>query len=117
MFAALASMPLPELATLALVAGIPLILGVLAAPLRRRPRAAPPVTSTTVDPEPDIVGQLGLAGQWSSGARQLEEGFERQRAALRLHRAASDHLGALDHEIDRLWRDTRAVMAGASGLA
>lgn len=117
MFAALATMPLPELAALLLVAGIPLALGKLAAPLLRARRTAPPSRPSTVDSDTGIVRPLGLSGQWSSRARQLEEGFERQRAALRLHRAAGNRLGALDHEIDRLRRDTRSIMASASSSA
>jgi len=104
MFAALAAMPLPDLAALALAVACPLALAILCWPMfRPRPKPAAPATE-----EP--YRGLGLAGQWFTQSRTIAAGLERQAAALRLHHNAATHLGALDHEIDRLWRDTRAVI-------
>ena len=111
MLATLIAMPLPELAAYVLVIGIPLTLSLLAWPLLRPRRRVAAGVTVYADDGSSLPASRGLAGQWAARSHQLEAGFERQRAAMQLHLAAAQHLGALDHEIDRLWRDTRAVMA------
>lgn len=110
MLAALSSMSLPELAAWALVAGIPMGLAVLAWPLLGASSKA-----ANRHQEPDTASQassrgLGLPGQWIVQTARIEAALERQRAAMQLHRRAALQLGAVDHEIDRLWRDTREIM-------
>ena len=104
-FAALA---LPDLAACALSFGIPLVLSVLAWPLLRTRRHAP---AAALAPVQSKSAGHGLAGQWLQRTRELEGGLARLGAAVRLHQAAELRLGALDYEIDRLWREARAVMA------
>ena len=111
MLAALYATPLPELASWLLVGGIPLALGLLAWPLLGTRAKSELVASVGDLDDWESSGRLGLPGQWLAQSRLLEAGLDRQRAALRLHRTAAAHLGAVDHEIDRLWRDTRAVLA------
>lgn len=108
MFAALAAMPLPDLAALVLAAACPMALAIVCWPLfRPRPKPAAPA------PQEPYRG-LGLAGQWLTQSRTIAAGLERHAAALQLHRTAASHIGALDHEIDRLWRETRAVMGSGT---
>ena len=110
MLAALSSTPLPELAAYGLVVGIPLALTVLVWPLLR-PRQAAATSKPPADWDSALLFATGgLPGQWAARSRQLEAGFERQRAAMTMHRNVAVHLGAIDHEIDRLWRDLRVVI-------
>ena len=111
MFAALAAMPLPDLAALVLAAACPIALAILCWPLfRPRPKPSAPA------PEEPTRG-LGLAGQWFTQSRTIAAGLKRHATALQLHRNAANHIGALDHEIDRLWRETRAVIGGGAAQA
>ena len=110
MLADLSSLPLPDLAAYILAGGIPLALSVLAWPLLRPRLDVKNAGAVITAMLPALLPSHGLAGQWLARSRQLEAGFERQRAAMQLHRTAARHIGALDYEIDRLWRDNRAVM-------
>jgi hypothetical protein len=106
-------LPLPELAAWLLVAGIPLISGLLVWPLLRP--AQRPLPEVAPPEEPDR--HLGLPGQWLVQNRNARAWLDRHQETVRLHRRAANHLGNLDHEIDRLWRDTRAILTegAASG--
>jgi hypothetical protein len=115
MLTALTSMPFPELTAWLLAGAIPLALTALGWPLIR-PRHRPAVGSElNVD---QIVQEhsrhIGLPGQWVRHCRRVESRIEGQRSALSLHREAAMRLGALDYEIDRLWRETRALLNGNS---
>ncbi len=114
-FAALA-MPLPDLAAIVLVGGVPLLLvvvayrlGWLGVALRtpQRVAASPPVLHSRP--------ALGLSGQWVLLERRIETGIERQTTVLGLHRQVAQRIGALDYEIDQLWREARLV--GLAGPA
>ena len=109
----IAAMSLPELATVALVVGIPLLLGLLALPLLRNRPTASRCMAISAEAGAITGAPLGLSGQWSFNMRQLDSSFERFRVMLQLHQAAANHLGAIDHEIEHLWRDTKAIMVTA----
>lgn len=58
---------------------------------------------------------LGLTGQWAIHERRVAAGIDRQNTAAQLHRQLAIKIGALDYEIDQLWRETRGL--GTSGAA
>ena len=106
MLTAIAALPLTELAAWLLLAGIPVVSGLLAwPPLRPAKRPLPEVAAPEA---PDR--RLGLPGQWLVQTRRANAWLDRHQATVRLHRQAANQLGNLDHEIDRLWRDTRAIL-------
>ena len=113
MLALLATVPAPELAVTGLVAILPLGLALLCWPLVASNaivygRSWRGIGSASGQ-APARSHQRGLSGQWLVHAATLETAIARQSAAIGLHRGAATHLGALDHEIDRLWRETRAL--------
>ena len=107
MFAPVLAMPLPEFAAFALVLGLPAAIAVLFWPMLR-PNDQPKDRSKAAA-SPPASTPLGLHGQWTKLALVLEASNARRKASLVLHQQASTHLGALDFEIDRLWRETRAL--------
>ena len=104
------ALSLPELAAIGLAGGVPLALAVLCWPLLRSNASTTGRRRRQDDNAmPTQEALLGLAGQWSIHAHKLAAGLDRQSSAIGLHRQAATQLGALDYEIDRLWRETRAV--------
>ena len=98
-----------DLATAALIVLLPLLLAMLCRPLltsnggAARPKRCPPLGRK---------GQtLDLTGQWLRQSQTLQAGIDRQMAAMRLHRQAAIRLGALDHELTCLKRETRAIVS------
>lgn len=106
MIALLTALPLPELAVLALVLGLPAAVALLFWPLLRRG------SRVALAPEGPIIERtaaLGLAGQWSVLAGSLQAMTARRSTAIALHERAARSLGAIDYEVDCLWRETRAL--------
>jgi hypothetical protein len=102
------TMPLPDLAALALVVLLPIAFSCVfwrqigvSLPVKRH---KPTVSGATL---------LGLAGQWARHERHIATGIERQTGAVKLHRQIAIEIGALDYEIDQLWRETRALGSAA----
>ena len=113
MFAAIANLPLPDLTALLLVAGVSLLLTILAWPLLRPRTSKPADTAAEVSStEAGSTVRFGLANQWLRNTRRIEARIESQRHAVGLHRQAANRLGAVDYEIDHLLRDMRAIFAG-----
>jgi hypothetical protein len=110
MLAAAITWTLPDLVAIGLVVCLPVLIMVLLCP------AIVPVRSAKrrLKSEPAaVVGQgsapLGLAGQWAIQERRIASGIERQTQVLGLHQQIATQIGALDYEIDQLWRETRAL--------
>lgn len=110
MSAYLLALPTTELAALALIACVPLAVALLCRPFMRRPKSQQGRAKPDTGPLPAASHPaLGLSGQWSAQASVLEDGIERQTRAIAMHRKLAMRIGALDYEIDRLWRETRLL--------
>ena len=110
MLPAIVDMTLPDMAAILLVSCVPLLL-VIASWRFVAPRGAARSRPTPGRATSSHLGgtPLGLAGQWLAQERRITSGIDRQTAAVRLHQQVALQIGALDYEIDRLWRETRAL--------
>ena len=106
MIALLPALPLPELAVLALVLGLPSGVALLFWPLLRRGSGDAPEPAA---PALERTAALGLTGQWTALSASLQTMTARSSSALSLHENATRQLGALDYEVNCLWRETSAL--------
>lgn len=106
MIALLPALPLPELAVLALVLGLPAGVALLFWPLMRRGNRLAP---SLVTPVMERTAAMGLTGQWIVLSASLQTMTARSTIALSLHENATRRLGALDYEVNCLWRETTAL--------
>lgn len=115
MLPAIVNMPLPDLVAIALVCCVPLLLVALSwrfvAPRSVRKQRLSSHGASVLQSSGRL---LGLAGQWQVQERRIGFGIERQSAAIQLHRQVALQIGALDYEIDQLWRETRALGTAAA---
>jgi hypothetical protein len=108
------SLALPDLVAIGLVVGIPALL--LAVFWRHLAPARTGNLRLSLGHAPAIPpgsARLGLPGQWAIHERKIAAGIDRQSVVLELHRQIALQIGALDYEIDQLWRETKALAATA----